>query len=102
MCIEKGLLPGKENFELEFCFTKESYKKAYEEDGALWERMHAKHLKTFHELFRTEDGKMQIIDDIKAINLVFFKRRRSFFNAFSKAEFNEEELGFLRYFIFAK
>ncbi len=102
MCIEKGLLPAKYDFELEFCLTKESYKKAYQEDGSLWELRHEAHLKLFHELFRTEEGKKRIVDDIKVINLIFFKRRRSFFNAFSKAEFSEDELGFLRTFIFAK
>ena len=94
--------PAAINFELEFCLTKESYKKAYEEDGALWEKRHAEALDLFHELFRTDDGKRRIVEDINAINLIFFKRRRSFFNAFSKAEFSEEERDFLKTFIFGK
>ena len=90
------------NFELEFCLKKEPYKKAYEEDGALWEKRHANEMKIFHELFSSEEGRARIAEDVFAINLIFFKRRRSFYNGFSKAEFSGEELAFLKDLIMRK
>ncbi|MCR4660590.1 MAG: hypothetical protein K5765_01155 [Clostridia bacterium] len=87
------------DFELEFCLSKEAYKKAYNEDGKLWDENHNTHMEYFHQLFINEDGRQQIIGDIKAINLVFFKSRKEFLDAFKRDEFSNEEYDFLEYFI---
>lgn len=102
MCIERKGTAPRINFELEFCLTKEAYKKAYCEDGALWEKRHSEDLAIFHELFQTDEGKREIVEDINAINLIFFKRRRSFLNGFSKDEFSREEADFLKDYIMGK
>lgn len=102
MCIEKRGVAARADIELEFCLTKESYKKAYEEDGALWEKRHANEMKIFHELFLSEEGRARIAEDVFAINLIFFKNRRSFLNGFSKTEFSGEELAFLKNHIMGK
>ena len=94
------------NFELEFCLTKKAFIKAYNNENYeagyaenLWNENHETQMANFHELYKTEDGQQRIIEDIKAINLVFFKRRKSFLNGFNKADFSDAEYDFLTYFI---
>ena len=86
-------------FELEFCLKKESYIKAYNEDGYLWDIYHKIQIEYFHELFRTDKGQQIIIENIKVMNYCYFKSRKTFLNGFEKKEFSDEEYNFLRYFI---
>ena len=89
----------KNTFELEFCLSKEVFIKAYDENDSLWNKLHQDNIKAFHLLFKSEEDKQCIIDDINAINMVFFKTREEFLNGFNREECSDEEYDFLKYFI---
>ena len=94
------------NFELEFCLTKKAFIKAYNNEKYeagyaenLWNENHETQMDNFHKLYKTAASQQRIIEDLKAINLVFFKKRQSFLNGFNKADFSDAEYDFLAYFI---
>ena len=86
-------------FELEFCLKRDSYCKAYNEDGTLWDEFHEKNMILFHELFKSEKGKQQIISDLMYAVRTFFKRKDTYLNAFDKNEFSNEELNLIEFII---
>ena len=95
MLKEKDLNQRNSEFELEFCLKRDSYCKAYNEDGSLWDLFHDMHLALFHELFKTDFGKQQIISDLMYAVKTFFKRRDTYLKAFDANEFSTEEYDFI-------
>ena len=86
-------------FELEFCLKRDSYCKAYNEDGTLWDEFHEKNMILFHELFKSEKGQQQIISDLMYAVRTFFKRRDTYLKAFDKNEFSIEEYDLIKFII---
>lgn len=99
MLEEKDLNQRNSEFELEFCLKRDSYCKAYNEDGLLWDLYHDMHMALFHELFKTDSGKQQIIGDLMYAVKTFFKRRDTYLKAFDKKEFSKEEYDLIKFII---
>ncbi len=96
---EKELNQNNNEFELEFCLKRDSYCKAYNENGSLWDLYHDMHMSLFHELFKTDLGKQQIISNLMYAVKTFFKRRDTYLKAFNTNEFSKEEYDLIKFII---
>ncbi len=83
-------------FEIEFCLKRDAYCRIYNEDGSLWDTWHRYHTDLFHESFKTWEGKIKIIDDLKVLFWTYFKDGNNFYNSFCIEEFTEKEKEFLK------
>ena len=88
--------PVYREFELEFILTKEAYFVAFpEEDGSLWEDMHARHLELFHQLYKTRYTKDVLYHDTVVLLLTMFGYGNWDLVLFNKNEFSFREYHFL-------
>lgn len=85
-----------DEFEMEFCLTKQAYCKIYEEDGSLWDDFHVRQMALFHKMYKAADGRVKIMGDLQCLFWTYFKSKKAFFTSFALDEFSREEQRFLK------
>lgn len=84
------------DFELEFCLSRSVYCEIYNENGTLWNNRHQKQVDMFHEMFKMNEGKDLIFEELKVLFMSYFNDKNTFLNSFSIEEFTKDEIEYLK------